>query len=226
MVKAVIFDFDGVISDSEPSHFAATNKAIEKFGIAIDKDSYYADFLGYTDTEMFEEISKRNNLNCSKAQIEELIERKAFYFEQIIQKADHLIKGIPQFIKMLKKGGIKIGIYSGASLNDIELMLENSDFAGDFDVVVTADDVKNGKPDPEGYVKALKEINETTQSKIDPGQCIVIEDSQWGIKAAKQAGMRIIAVTNSYPATELDDADLTIDSVSELKITDLQRLCS
>lgn len=127
---------------------------------------------------------------------------------------------------MLKTGGIKIGIYSGASRDDIELMLEDSDFADCFDVIVCADDVEKGKPDPEGYIKALALINKKYNSEIHASQCIVIEDSQWGINAAKKAGMRIIGVTNSYPADELEDADLIIDSVSDLTISDLERLCT
>ncbi len=226
MVKAVIFDFDGVISDSEPCHFAATNRVLEKFGIQIEKDRYYADFLGFTDAQMFEHINQKYQLALTNEQLAQCIQQKAYYFEQIIRKADHLIKGIPQFIKMIKAAGLKVGIYSGASLQDIELMLENSGFEDCFDVIVSADDVEKGKPDPEGFIKALNEINRIAQTNIAANQCIVIEDSQWGIVAAKKAGMKIIAVTNSYPAAELDEADLVIDSVSELKISDLERLCA
>jgi beta-phosphoglucomutase len=225
VLKAVIFDFDGVIADSEPCHFVATNKVLEQFGIQIDRDDYYSSFLGFTDAQMFEEIGKRFETNFNNMPIETLIVQKGIVFEQIIRHAEHLIKGIPQFIKMLKNGGLKIGIYSGASRDDIDLMLEGSDFADCFDVIVCADDVEKGKPDPEGYIKALSLINEKYKSAIQPAQCIVIEDSQWGIAAAKKAGMKIIGVTNSYPANELEDADLIIDSVSDLKISDLERLC-
>lgn len=225
MVKAVIFDFDGVISDSEPCHFTAVNMVLEKFGVQLTSDEYYASFLGCTDKALFESIGEKFNTDYENTPIEELVEQKAIFFEEIIRKADHLIEGIPQFIKMLKTGGIKIGIYSGATQDDIELMLEKSGFAEYFDVIVSADDVENGKPDPEGYLKALEQINKVSNAKILPQQCVVIEDSHWGIAAAKKAGMRIIAVTNSYPANELEDADLIIDSVNDLKISDLHKLC-
>ncbi|MCE5341661.1 MAG: HAD family phosphatase [Planctomycetaceae bacterium] len=225
MVKAVIFDFDGVIADSEPSHFAATNKVLEQFGVQLDKDEYYTSYLGYTDTQMFEAVRDKFELNIDTPQIEMLIDQKGIFFEQLIRHAEHLIEGIPQFIKMLNTGGIKIGIYSGASRDDIELMLEGSDFADCFDVIVCAEDVEKGKPDPEGYLKALELTNKKNHSEIQADQCIVIEDSQWGINAAKKAGMRIIGITNSYPADELEDADLIIDSVSDLTISDLERLC-
>lgn len=224
-LKAVIFDFDGVISDSEPSHFAATNKVVEKFAVQLDRNQYYSEFLGYTDYQMFQAINEKYSLGLNDSEIENLIRQKAIFFEQIIRQADHLIKGIPQFIKILKTSGIKIGIYSGASSDDIELMLENSGFREFFDVIVSADDVEKGKPDPEGYVKALNIINKKSDTQIPPSQCIVIEDSHWGIAAAKKAGMRIIGVTNSYPANELEDADLIINSVSDLKISDLNKLC-
>ncbi|HAL45007.1 MAG TPA: hypothetical protein DCP47_03695 [Phycisphaerales bacterium] len=225
VVNIVIFDFDGVISDSEPLHFIATNKVLEQFGIQLDKDQYFADFLGFTDAALFQSVAKTFETNFNNKPIENLIEEKGIYFEEIIRKADHLIEGIPQFIKMLKNGGVKIGIYSGASRDDIELMLENSGFDTYFDTIVCADDVEKGKPDPEGYLKALELINKKYNSQIPASQCIVIEDSQWGIIAAKKAGMRIIGITNSYPANELEEADLIIDSVSDLKISDLNRLC-
>lgn len=225
MVKAVIFDFDGVISDSEPCHFAASNKALEQFGIQLTKEQYYTDYLGFTDYELFESVGEKFNTDFNKTQIEKLVEQKAIFFEQVIRQADHLIEGIPQLIQMLKNSGIKVGIYSGALQGDIELMLEDSGFENCFDVIVSADDVEKGKPDPEGYLKALGKINEISNAQILPKECVVIEDSHWGIVAAKKAGMRVIAVTNSYPADELNDADLIIDSVSELKINDLHRLC-
>ncbi len=226
MVKAVIFDFDGVISDSEPSHFAAYNKVLADFGIQIKKEEYYAEYLGFTDYELFETLKKKFKTDYERTPIERLVESKAVFFEKIIREADHLIEGIPELIEKLKSNNIKVAIYSGALPADIKIMLEDSGLADYFDVIVTADDVEKGKPDPEGYLLALKKLNGIPDVLIAAKQCVVIEDSHWGIVAAKKAGMKVVAVTNSYPAGELKEADVIIKSVKQLKISDLQKLCS
>jgi len=226
VVKAVIFDFDGVISDSEPSHFAAYNKVLADFGIQIKKEEYYAEYLGFTDYELFETLKKKFKTDYERTPIERLVESKAVFFEKIIREADHLIEGIPELIEKLKSNNIKVAIYSGALPADIKIMLEDSGLADYFDVIVTADDVEKGKPDPEGYLLALKKLNGIPDVLIAAKQCVVIEDSHWGIVAAKKAGMKVVAVTNSYPAGELKEADVIIKSVKQLKISDLQKLCS
>lgn len=226
MLKAVIFDFDGVISDSEPCHFAATNKVLQDFGIQMSEEDYYAQFLGYSDYEMFEAIKEKYKTDFNGVGIEKIIKRKAIFFEEVIRETDHLIEGIPELIAKLKKNKIKIAIYSGALPADIKIMLEDSGMAEFFDCIVTADDVTKGKPDPEGYLLALKKINDISDYPISAKQCVVIEDSRWGIVAAKKAGMQVVAVTNSYPAEELEDADMIIDSVSGLQINDLHKLCN
>ena len=226
MLKAVIFDFDGVISDSEPCHFSAANKVLEDFGIQISEEDYYAEYLSYTDYEMFEAIGEKYKNDYKGLSIEKLIEQKAVFFKEAIRQTDHLIEGIPQFIKKLKKEKMRIAIYSGACLADIKIMLSGSAIENCFDVIVSADDVEKGKPDPEGYLTVLTRINEISDAEISAKQCVVIEDSHWGIVAAKKAGMRVIAVTNSYSADELTEADLRVDSVSRLEISDLHKLCN
>jgi HAD superfamily hydrolase (TIGR01509 family) len=226
VLKAVIFDFDGVISDSEPSHFAAVNKVLADFGIQLSQEEYYAEYLGFTDYELFETVKDRRKTDYKGSSIEELIAKKAVFFEEAIRQSEHLIEGIPELIKKLKNSKVKIAIYSGALPADIKIMLEDSGLSDYFDVIVTADDVAKGKPDPEGYLQALEKLNSSSDAAILAKQCVVIEDSHWGIVAAKKAGMKVVAVTNSYPAGELKEADMIVDSVKHLKTGDLQKLCS
>jgi beta-phosphoglucomutase-like phosphatase (HAD superfamily) len=94
-----------------------------------------------------------------------------------------------------------------------------------FEVIVSAEQVKRGKPDPEGFLLALKLLNKKTTQQIKPQDCIVIEDSRWGLEAAKAAGMRCVAVTNSYAADQLKPSDKTIANLGELSIDDLNTLC-
>ncbi len=226
MLKAVIFDFDGVISDSEPCHFAAYNKVLIDFGIQISKQEYYADYLGFTDYELFEIVEKKYKTDFEGASLEQLVERKAEVFQELIRQADHLIDGIVELIEELKENNIKVAINSGAIAADIKIMLAGSAIEDSFDVIVSADDITKGKPDPQGYKLALEKLNAVSDSPISAKQCVVIEDSRWGITSAKKAGMHVIAVTNSYTADELKDAEMIINSVRQLKISDMQKLCA
>jgi len=226
VLKAVIFDFDGVISDSEPCHFAAANKVLDDFGIQLTRQQYYADYLGFTDYELFETVKKKYKTDFKGTSIEQLVERKAEVFQELIKQTDHLINGITELITELKKNNIKVAINSGAIAADIKIMLAGSAIENSFDVIVSADDITKGKPDPESYLLTLEKLNTVSDSPISAKQCVVIEDSRWGIISAKKAGMHVVAVTNSYTAEELKDAEMIIGSVRQLKISDLQKLCS
>ena len=226
VLKAVIFDFDGVISDSEPCHFAATNEVLKGFKVQLSKEEYYAEYLGFTDYELFEAVKDRHKTDYKGVTLKQLVGKKAVSFKKLIRQTNHLIDGIPRLIEQLKKNKIKVAINSGACLADIKIMLADSAIEDSFDVIVSADDVGHGKPHPEGYLMALEELNAISDSLILVEQCVVVEDSRWGIISAKRAGMKVVAVTNSYSADELNDADFIVDSVKQLKISDLQKLCS
>jgi beta-phosphoglucomutase len=225
VLKAVIFDFDGVIADSEPCHFAAFNHILAEFGIEITEKQYYASYLGFTDYELLEDVARHYKTDYNGRSIKSLVEQKAEVFQKLIKQADHLIDGVKEFIGKLKKNGIRLAVNSGAIRADIEIMLQGTGLENSFEVIVSADDVAKGKPDPQGYLLALKLLNEKSAEPITAGRCIAIEDSRWGITSAKKAGMQVIAVTNSYTAGELTGADLVVDSLMQLDIGDLQKLC-
>jgi beta-phosphoglucomutase len=225
VLKAVIFDFDGVIADSEPCHLAAFNHILAEFGIEITAEQYYADYLGFTDYELFEDVGQHYKTDYNGRSIESLIEQKAEVFQRLIKQTDHLIDNVKEFINKLMKNEVRLAINSGAIRADIEIMLQGSGLENSFEVIVSADDIAKGKPDPQGYLLALKLLNEKSAGLLTAGQCIAIEDSRWGITSAKKAGMQVIAVTNSYTAGELTGADLVVDSLTQLDIGDLQKLC-
>ncbi|MDD5011939.1 MAG: HAD family phosphatase, partial [Phycisphaerae bacterium] len=194
MLKAVIFDFDGVISDSEPCHFAAANEVLKEFSTQISKEEYYAEYLGFTDYELFEAVRDKSKADYKGISIDRLVEKKAVAFKKLIKQIDHLIDGVSELIEQLKNNKIKIAINSGACLADIKIMLAGSSIEKSFEVIVSADDVERGKPHPEGYLTALEGLNVISDSPIQAGQCAVLEDSRWGIISAKKAGMKVIAV--------------------------------
>ena len=226
MLGAVIFDFDGVVADSEMTHFISFNKSLEPYGHQITKEDYYAKYLGLTDIDLLYELVREGVLELDDAQVADLAEQKKRIFEEMIKKNSHIIDGVPEFLQLLKDNGIAIAIGSGALLAEIESILEKASLRGFFEVIVSADQVEKGKPSPDTFLLALQRLNENRAEPILPGESLVVEDSHWGLKAARTANMHSVAVTNSYHADELKAADVIVDHLSELGIEQLHELCS
>jgi len=225
MLRAVIFDFDGVITDSEILHFRAFNQVLAQYGIELTKDDYYTTYLGFNDADCYRLLIHQGLLKTDQQQIKNLIEQKKRIFEQLAKAEGKLIEGVCDFLKMLEQNNIPIAICSGALLTEVEMVLDEARLRHLFEVVVSGEQVKKGKPDPEGFLLSLQRLNENRENPITANQCIVIEDSHWGLEAAKAAGMHTIAVTNSYDAGQLSMAEKIVDQLSELTIDDLQQLC-
>jgi beta-phosphoglucomutase len=234
MLKAVIFDFDGVISDTEPTHLQAFNKVLAEYNIEISGTDYYKKYLGLNDYEGFKEIARAHNLELGDEEIEDLVAQKGQVFEGLVESSSCIIEGAAEFIAMLKQNGIKMAICSGAVRSDIDAILSGMELPKFFEVIVTADDVKASKPDPAGFNMTLKKLNEKLvlsgvegqNGKILPAECVVVEDSPWGLEAARRADMHTLAVTNSYTAQELKTAEKVADNLSKITITELQELCA
>lgn len=225
MLRAVILDFDGVVADSEPLHFKAFNKVLDGYGVQLSEQDYYSKYLGFTDSDCFDALDSDLNLNLNEQIIDKLIQRKGEVFEQLVITENSIIPGVEDFLKMLKQNNIRIAICSGASLSDIELMLEGSNLRICFEVIVAADHIRKGKPDPEGFLLTLAKLNKTEITPIAVNECVIVEDSHWGLEAAKAAGMRTLAVTNTYPSEELQSADKITESLAEVTLEDLKNLC-
>lgn len=226
MLRAVIFDFDGVVSDSELLHYKALNQVFIEYGVDVPKEVHWEKYLGYSDLENVIAVSRDYDMNFTEDQIPEIVRKKGEIFDELAAKETTIIDGAPQFIDMLKSNGIRMAVCSGALLSDIEIMLKDSDLAPAFETIVAADHVTKGKPDPEGFLLALSRLNENSNDNILPAQCIVVEDSHWGLEAAAAAGMHPIAVTNTYPASQLEKyAEKITENLSDLTIEDLCGLC-
>ena len=224
MLKAVIFDFDGVIADSERLHWKAANEVFAGLGVDLGWEKYYADYLAYTDQECFEAVISDYNVSLTDDEMAALIAKKTDVFERIARQESTIIDGVVSFIEMLKGNGLRLAICSGACLNDIEVMMEGGEILKAFEVVVTADDTSLGKPDPEGYLLTLSRMNSAGQSLV-ADECVVIEDSFGGIKAAKSAGMRCLAVANTYAGVELAElADKVVERLDQVTMEDLRAM--
>jgi beta-phosphoglucomutase len=226
MLRAVIFDFDGVITDSEILHFRAFNAVLAQYGFQLTKPEYYKEYLGMSDADCYRALIAEGRLPIQEPQVRSLVQQKTRVFEQLARTEGKIIEGVREFLALLSAAQVPIAICSGALRAEIELILEEAGLRSYFDVIVSTEEVTRGKPDPEGFLLALEKLNDLWPDPISAEGCIVVEDSHWGIKAAKAAGMHTIAVTNSYDAAQLKQADKVVARLDELTTDDLQRICS
>ena len=225
MLKAVVFDFDGVITDSEILHFRTFNEVLSPYGFEITLQDYYKDYLGLSDFDLFKYLIDTGVLKISESEVENLIRQKNEIFEKLAKTEGKIIEGVRDFLGMLKQNNIRMAICSGALLSEIELILGDANLRDFFEVIVSAEHVNRGKPAPDGFLLTLEKLNKTSSSNIKGNECVVIEDSHWGIEAGQKAEMHVIAVTNSYDAKQLSTAERIVSGLGEISLGDLQQLC-
>jgi HAD superfamily hydrolase (TIGR01509 family) len=209
-LRAVIFDFNGVIVDDEPLHLELFQRVMAEEGVSLTEEAYREKYLGYDDRGCFIAALSDAGRNDSD-RIDQLIARKAAYYQDTIKERCPLFPGVIELVRRLAES-FPLAIASGALRDEIELVLGRGGIRDRFRVIIAAEDVSVCKPDPEGYLKALAALNASGPEK-QPNECLVIEDSIAGIEAAKRAGMRCLAVTNSYAAEELREADWIVSSL-------------
>ncbi len=225
MLRAIIFDFDGVLVDTEKLHYQAFNRIFEQFNFQVTTQEYYDRFLGLSDKELLQVVARERNLPIAGKEFKQLLTEKARIFKKLAETLAPVIAGVPQLLKMLADNKISMAICSGALLSEIKMILKGAGLLAYFDAIVSAEQVKKGKPNPEGFLLALKLLNKKSLPTIQPQDCVVIEDSHWGLEAARNGGMHPVAITNSYPADQLKPAEKIIANLGELTLDCLQILC-
>ncbi|MCH8029636.1 MAG: HAD family phosphatase [Candidatus Dadabacteria bacterium] len=228
MLKAVIFDFDGVIADAEPIHLKCFKEVLAREGIELSENDYYSKYLAYDDRTCFAEVLKAHGQRYDELILKSLIERKSLLYNDHMKEHIVIYPGVTELIKELH-GRFPLAIGSGALRAEIEYVLQSAGLNDRFSLIVSAEDVEACKPDPEVYVKALtglEEQNTGSYNGISPGDCIVIEDSIHGIEAAKRAGMKCLAVTNTYSEQKLRRADMIVGSLEDVGIEMLEGIFS
>lgn len=221
-MRAVIFDFDGVIADTEPLHFEGLRRTLADIQIVLTEKDYYADYLGFDDRGCIREALRVNHRQISAPLVEDLMAKKAVAYLASIK--DHLVifPGVREFVEEAA-AAYPIAIASGALRAEIELVLERIGIRKAFCHITSAEDVTNGKPDPEPFLHALAGLNRHHSSApMASASCLVIEDSRPGIRAAKSAGMKVLAVTNTHTVQDLHEADAISYSLSETRLADLR----
>ncbi|MBU3145123.1 HAD family phosphatase [Clostridium sp. CF012] len=210
MLKAVIFDMDGVIIDSEPTHMRLENEIYKKLSIEVTGDEHHS-FVGATSHYMWEVLKNKYKLNQT---LDELIEYdRSTYFKYLNSDECEitLIDGVKELIKDLYEHGIKLAIASSSPLNVIEVIAKKFQIEEYFEVFVTGDYVSRSKPEPDIFLFASEKLG------VSPENCIVIEDSHNGVLAAKKAGMKCVGINSDAEGSQdISMADLVINSFKEV----------
>lgn len=214
MIRAVVFDFDGVIANSEPLHFRAFHDVLAGEGIVLTETAYYSRYLGFDDAGAFRAIAADQQVEADDARVAAWVVRKARRLEALEAHTSVLFPGAREAIERLAAWG-PIAIASGALRAEIERVLEREGLRAHFTVLVAAEDTPRSKPDPAPYVKAVAGLAGVMPA-LTPRQCVAIEDSRWGLESARAAGLRTIGITTSYTADELPGAELVIDHLDAM----------
>lgn len=216
--SAVIFDFDGVIVDTEPLHYRAFQKILEPKKLGYSWDDYVNIYMGFDDRDAFREAFKQKNVHLSESVLEQLVAEKASVFQEVITGGVTAYPGVTALITTLHQQDIPLAICSGALRSDILPIISQLGIAHCFACIITADDVPHSKPDPTSYRIAAQQLIELFPQKLSKkDKIIAIEDTPAGISSATGAGLKVIAVSNSYPAEQLRQADRIVTSLEELQ---------
>ena len=221
-MRAVIFDFDGVIADTEPLHFEGLRRTLAEIQITLTEQDYYTDYLGFDDRGCILEALRINHRPVSSSLVQDLMAKKAIAYMDSIKEHLVIFPGVRAFIEEAA-ATYPLAIASGALRPEIDLVLEQIGLRKAFGHITSAEDVANGKPHPEPFLQALAGLNRQQSTSVIPtSSCLVIEDSRPGIRAAKAAGMRVLAVANTHTAQDLYEADAITMSLSETRLDEIR----
>jgi HAD superfamily hydrolase (TIGR01509 family) len=223
-LQAIVFDFDGVIANSEPLHLRAFQQTLADRQLALTPADYYSRYLGYDDVGVFRHVALDRGIALTDDDIGALVEQKGQYIQQLLSAGEVLFPGATDFIRQAA-ASVPVAIASGAQRHEIEEILEATGLDGHFAVIVAAGDTVRGKPAPDPYARAFQLLQRSTPS-LAPDRCVAIEDSRWGLDSARDAGLRCVAVMNSYPAAELPGAELIVEGLNTLTLEMLDALVS
>jgi HAD superfamily hydrolase (TIGR01509 family) len=221
-LRAILFDFDGVIADTEPLHFAGLRRTLADIGITLTEPDYYANYLGFDDRGCFLAALQANGRPVTPSILHDLMAKKAVAYLASVR--DHLVifPGVREFVREAA-ARYPLAIASGALRPEIELILEQAGIRNAFLHITSAEDVSRGKPDPQPFQFALAGLIQQRPSlALDAASCLVIEDSLPGIRSAKSAGMKVLAVANTHTTQDLHEAHAITHSLADTSLAELQ----
>ena len=224
MLRAVVFDFDGVIANSEPLHYQGFRDVLAEAGVALSERDYYAKYLGFDDAGVFEAVAADAGRSWGDGRVAELIRLKAALMERLERNASILFPGADAAIRRMA-ALVPLAIASGALGAEIRRVLDREHLTPCFKAIVAAEDTPVSKPAPDPYRRAVALLAEALGGSVQPSECVAIEDSPWGLQSARAAGLRTIAIAHTYDRSALE-ADAVISSLDELDVGMMERLCS
>jgi beta-phosphoglucomutase family hydrolase len=212
MIKAVIFDLDGVIVESENTHVEAEKQTLLKYGVQISTEELRR-YTGTTAKLMFSELIKKYNLNTT---FEEMFSEKEEIFFKLLEEDAKPTKGVVEFLEELKKRNIRLAVGSSSNKKLIDYVLNKLNIRHLFDCVVGAEDIVHSKPNPEIFLKAAAKLG------LSPAECLVIEDAELGVEAAKRARMKCVGYKNPNSGDQdLSKADVIVDDFSKINAKEM-----
>ena len=206
-VRAVIFDMDGVIVDSEPRHERAFLEVMTELGYGDNHGVQFAKYVGRTDRELWVDFVTRHKPAHS---LEDLLAMKRQRVLEILRQDQPLFEGLPELLEDLASK-YRLGLASGSEPPVVEEVLRFEGLHRFFSAVTTSSEVKQGKPAPDIFLRAAELLG------VSPQECWVVEDSKPGVTAGLAAGMRVIAITNTHPAEELANATKVVRTYEEIR---------
>ena len=222
MIRAVIFDFDGVIANSEPLHFAAFRDVLEQECLSFSEREYYGSYLGYDDVGVFRAVAAEREMQWGAEDVAGLVKRKALRLEALERERSMLFPGAAAAIDRLA-AAFPLAIASGALKSEILRVLDRADLTRHFQAIVAAEDTPASKPSPAPYLRAMALLSAAVGEPLGGADCVAIEDSQWGLESARAAGVRTIGITHTYPARALT-ADFVIADLDALTLASVRAL--
>lgn len=204
--RAIIFDMDGVIIDSMPYHFIAWYEALRPWGIRVSCFEVYAQEGERWETTL-RGLLNRANIKPTKKVLSAIFSLRQKIFKRYFKR--FIFQGAYELLVDLKKQGFVLGLVTGSPLNEVKRILP-AKLRKLFTALVAGNQVKNGKPHPEPYLRAARLLG------LEPGVCLVIENAPFGIISAKQAGMPCIAVSTSLPREYLAAADIVVEQLNQI----------
>jgi beta-phosphoglucomutase len=220
-MRAVLFDFDGVLVNSEPLHYRALRECLRPEGIDINEDEYARSYLAYDDAEAIRVALEKHGHPFDGTRVRRVAERKAALFDELLGSVP-FFPGAAELVQELARE-VPLAIASGALHREIERILTAGGLRQAFTAIVAADDVTRGKPHPEPYLTAMSAVAPQAPG-LAAGECLVVEDSMPGIAAGRAAGMKVLAVASSYSPERLTAAHRVVPSLQGLRAADLRAL--
>ena len=210
--------------DSEPIHLMGFQRVLEPLGVELKCEDYYGRYLGFDDRECLTTALRDNGADFSDRQIRDLIAAKTAFVKRVLAESATPQPGVVELIRDSRDAAVPVAICSSALREEIELVARSVGVLDLLAVIVAAEDVPKGKPDPACYVLTLKRLCEVTGRKLAANRCVAVEDSPFGIAAARGAGMKTLAVTSSYTAGDLQAADRVVESLADVTVGSLEQL--